>query len=74
MHEHEELAGDNIRVINVFPRLTATDFGKNSLGNGRLRHSQRAPGSGGPIAEPPEHEAEKILEAAQTEPAEQYMG
>lgn len=69
-----ELAADNIRVINVFPRLTATDFGKNSLGNGRLRQGQRASGSGGPIVDSPEHVAAKILEAAQQEPTEQFMG
>ncbi len=36
-----ELAGDNIRVITVFPRTTATDFGKNSLGDRQLRQRQR---------------------------------
>jgi short-subunit dehydrogenase len=28
-----ELEADNIRVITVYPRMTATDFGKNSLGS-----------------------------------------
>jgi NAD(P)-dependent dehydrogenase (short-subunit alcohol dehydrogenase family) len=37
-----ELAADNVRVITVYPRLTATDFGRNSLGDQRMRQSQRA--------------------------------
>ena len=68
-----ELGAENIRVVSVYPRLTATDFGKNSLGDGRIRQSQRASGSGGQIPDRPELVAEKILEAAQKEPAEQYM-
>ncbi len=68
-----ELGGENIRVINVYPRLTATDFGKNSLGNRQLRHSQRTSSPGGQTPDSPELVAEKILEAAQKEPAEQYM-
>jgi NAD(P)-dependent dehydrogenase (short-subunit alcohol dehydrogenase family) len=46
-----ELASDNIRVITVYPRLiewpallaTATDFGRNSLGDQRMRQGQRQP-------------------------------
>ena len=68
-----ELGAENIRVISVFPRLTATDFGKNSIGDGRLRQSQRTSSSGGQIPDRPELVAEKIFEAAQKEPAEQYM-
>ena len=68
-----ELAEENIRVISVYPRLTATDFGKNSLGDGRLRQSQRAAETGGQTPDRVELVAEKILEAAQKEPAEQYM-
>jgi len=37
-----ELAGENIRVITVFPRMTATEFGKNSLGDPRTRQAQRS--------------------------------
>ncbi|HEY3415358.1 MAG TPA: SDR family oxidoreductase, partial [Armatimonadota bacterium] len=36
-----ELAPENIRVITVFPRMTATSFGKNSLGNREMRQRQR---------------------------------
>ena len=68
-----ELRAENIRVVSVCPRLTSTDFGKNSLGDGWLRQSQRASGPGGQIPDRPELVAEKILEAAQKEPAEQYM-
>jgi short-subunit dehydrogenase len=68
-----ELGAENIRVISVYPQLTATDFGKNSIGNSELRQSQRASSSGAQIPDSPELVAEKILQAAQKEPAEQYM-
>ena len=68
-----ELAAENIRVISVHPRLTATDFGKNSLGHRQLRERQRASTAGSQAPDPPELVADKILEAAQREPAEQYM-
>jgi NADP-dependent 3-hydroxy acid dehydrogenase YdfG len=69
----DELAADHIRVITVYPKLTATDFGKNSLGNRGLRQGQRAGAAGGQVPDSPELVAEKILLAAQAEPAEQYM-
>jgi len=66
-----ELTSEHIRVITVYPRLTATDFGKNSLGNQRVRQQQR---QGSPIpTDTPELVAEKILVAALHEPDEQYM-
>jgi NAD(P)-dependent dehydrogenase (short-subunit alcohol dehydrogenase family) len=66
-----ELEPDNIRVITVYPRMTATDFGKNSLGNESMRRQQRR---GAPIpTDSTELVAEKILEAASKEPTEQYM-
>ena len=69
-----ELEGENIRVVSVYPRITATDFGKNSLGNREMRQGQRAPGSSwNQSADTAEFVAEKILEAARTEPAEQFM-
>ncbi len=69
-----ELAPDNIRVITVYPRMTATDFGRNSLGNQQMRQQQRdAAPRADIVVDSPEHVAEKILEAAQKEPAEQYM-
>jgi short-subunit dehydrogenase len=65
-----ELAADNIRVITVYPRLTATDFGKNYLGNSQTRPPQRA---NMPTPDSAELVAEKILEAVRKEPAEQFM-
>lgn len=67
-----ELAPDNIRVITVFPRITSTDLMNNSLGNREMRRQQRAARPDIPV-DTPEHVAEKIVEAAQREPAEQYM-
>ena len=67
-----ELAPENIRVISIFPRLTDTDFSKNSLGNQVLRRQQRAPSAAIPI-DTPEHVAERILDAVITEVEEQYM-
>jgi NAD(P)-dependent dehydrogenase (short-subunit alcohol dehydrogenase family) len=67
-----ELASDHIRVIVVYPRMTATDFGKHSLGDQRLRGSQRA-GSANVVQDRAETVAQKILEAARNEPEEQYM-
>lgn len=69
----QELAGNNIRVITLYPRLTATDFGKNSLGNQQVRQQQRANRPANVVVDTAEHVAEKMLEAAQKEPAEQYM-
>jgi short-subunit dehydrogenase len=68
-----ELAAENIRVITVFPRMTATDFGRNSLGDERRRQAQRNRPPGEVVVDSAEHVAEKILEAAEKEPAEQYM-
>jgi short-subunit dehydrogenase len=73
-----ELAGDNIRVITIYPRTTATDFGRNSLGDRQMRERQRAGAHAAQARNPilvdsAEYVAEKILLAAQTEPAEQYM-
>jgi short-subunit dehydrogenase len=72
-----ELAKDNIRVILVLPRTTATDFGRNSLGDQELRRRQReAAARSGAAAYPidtPEFVARKILEAIRKEPAEQTM-
>lgn len=64
----DELASDQIRVITVYPRSTATDFGKNALG----AHEQQRQGSSSPT-DTPEMVAEKILAAALYEPDEQYM-
>lgn len=70
-----ELANDNIRVSVMYPRLTATDFGKNAITS-----QGRRPGgpsgslrAGMPTPDPVEKVAAKILEAVQTEVAEQTM-
>jgi short-subunit dehydrogenase len=68
-----ELESSNIRVITLFPRLTATDFGKNSLGNPQSRQRQRTGAAAHMTADSPKFVGQKILEAARTEPAEQYM-
>ncbi len=68
----DELADENIRVITVYPRMTATDFGKNALGNTQMRQHQRA-GQPGVVVDTPEHVADRILQAVEQEPAEQYM-
>lgn len=63
----DELAADNIRVVLFHPGATATDFGKNAL--------MENPGAG----PSPSHSdsagdvAQKIVEAAITEPAEAGM-
>lgn len=71
-----ELASDNIRVLLVFPGRTTTDFGKNAIGNryGGIPTPGQSPSpTQAPQPDTPEHVAEKILEAVQNEPAEQYM-
>ena len=69
-----ELAPDNIRVITIYPRMTATDFGKNSLGQQPMRHQPRSAAPGPDrVIDSAEYVAGKILLAAQTEPAEQFM-
>jgi len=66
-----ELASEHIRVITVYPPLTATDFGKNSLGDWHAHEQQR---QHAPVpVHTPEFVAEKILTAALHEPDEQYM-
>ena len=68
-----ELAADNIRVITVYPRMTATDFGRNSIGNRQVRQQQRGNVRPGVVIDTAEYVAGKILEAIQKEPPEQFM-
>ena len=69
-----ELADENIRVVSVFPRMTSTDFGKNALHSGGIDHQERRAQSVGKIPiDSPEYVAGKILDAVQSERAEQYM-
>ena len=65
-----ELAPENIRVITVYPRQTATDFGKNALIN---RQRREGPPPSNVPPDSAEFVAQKILEAAQNEPAEQFL-
>jgi NADP-dependent 3-hydroxy acid dehydrogenase YdfG len=69
-----ELAPDNIRVITIYPRMTATGFGRNSLGNQQMRQQQRsAAPRADMVIDSAEYVAGKILLAARQEPAEQFM-
>ncbi len=69
-----ELAAENIRVITVFPRTTATDFGKHAVGDMQMRERQRSGAARpGQVIDSAEYVADKILEAAKTEPEEMYM-
>jgi short-subunit dehydrogenase len=68
-----ELAPYKIKVATVFPRMTATDFGKNSIGNQELRQQQRSAPAGSIPVDSAELVAEKILHAIETEAEEQYM-
>ena len=69
----EELAAENIRITTMFPRQTATNFGKNSLATPNT--NQQRPRTLQGYAEPDSAEAvaQKILEAARNEPHDQYM-
>jgi short-subunit dehydrogenase len=72
-----ELTPDNIRVILVYPRITATAFVQNGIGYGGFGVAR--PQGGNPNAAPgmvidsAEAVAGKILDAIQNEPAEQFM-
>jgi short-subunit dehydrogenase len=68
-----ELERDGIKVITVFPRTTATDFGRNSIGDQRLRQHQRSTATSSSPVDSADHVAGKILQAIETESAEQYM-
>lgn len=71
-----ELAPHGIKVTTVYPRMTATDFGRNSLGDQRMRAEQRSSAPAprpGMVIDTAEYVAEKILLAAQTEVEEQFM-
>ena len=65
-----ELASDNIRITTMFPRKTATNFGKNGLSN---TNQAPRPAQSGPEPDSAEAVAQKILEAARNEPHDQYM-
>ncbi len=66
-----ELAGDNIRVVTVLPRLTETDFARNALGDLAAWERQRA--APPTPADTAQFVAGRILEAALKEPEEQTM-
>ncbi len=66
----QELAQENIHVGLVYPGITATDF-HSHLANGQTWNAPRGRAGAMPM-DTPEHVAEKILEAVQTEAAEVY--
>ncbi len=68
-----ELDSAGIKVITMFPRTTATDFGKNSIGNRGLRQEQRSHASSNVPVDLPEAVAQKIVDAIRRELPEQYM-
>lgn len=68
----EELAKDNIIVSVIYPYITKTNFEKNTIKeNGEEEWSQDEINNLPPF-DPPEHVAEKILEAIQSGKAEIY--
>ena len=69
----EELAPENIRITTMFPRATATNFGKNSLATPKTNHLRPRTPQGYPEPDSAEAVAQKILEAARNEPHNQYM-
>jgi len=69
----EELASENIRITTMFPRRTATNFGKNSLATSNTNQQGPRPTQGGPEPDSAEAVAQKILMAARHEPHDQYM-
>ncbi len=68
-----ELESAGIKVITMFPRTTATDFGRNSIGNRSLRQHQRSQAASSVQVDLPEAVAQKIVEAIRKELPEQYM-
>lgn len=66
-----ELADESIHVITVYPRMTATDFARNSLGNQGTRRRLRSD-TAIPVGTA-DHVAGRILDAAVNEPDEVCM-
>jgi short-subunit dehydrogenase len=69
----EELAPENIRITTMFPRQTATNFGKNSLATSKTHQQGPRPSQGGSEPDSAEAVAQKLLEAARHEPHDSYM-
>jgi len=69
----EELAAENIRITTMFPRQTATDFGKNSLATPTTNRLRPRTPQGYVEPDSAEAVAQKLLEAARNEPHDQYM-
>jgi NAD(P)-dependent dehydrogenase (short-subunit alcohol dehydrogenase family) len=59
----EELLPENIRVSLVYPRLTATDFGRNKVRTGKESGAEGRPAADYRRGDPPEHVAGLILQA-----------
>lgn len=64
-----ELASENIVVTLMHPGLTATNFGKHAMHSSDVTFNRPA----GMQGDTPQMVAEKILEAIDRQPAEQYM-
>ncbi|MCJ7491667.1 MAG: SDR family oxidoreductase [Dehalococcoidia bacterium] len=67
----EELKRDNIVVSVVYPYMTATDFEENTIKDSHIQWEEEDEGDLPPL-DPPEHVAQKILEAIETEAPEVY--
>jgi short-subunit dehydrogenase len=67
----EELKRDNIVVSVVYPYITATDFEENTIKDSHIEWEEGDDGDL-PPPDPPEHVAEKTLEAIETEAPEVY--
>jgi len=67
----QELERDRIMVSVVYPSLTDTEFGKNSIRNDDSMVSRNRAGM--PLADSPEHVAERIAYALESGDAEVFM-
>lgn len=61
----DELKRDNIVVSIVYPYMTATDFEENTIKDSHIQWEEEGEGDLPPL-DPPEHVAQKILEAIET--------
>lgn len=68
-----ELEKDHIQVTTVFPRMTATDFGRNALGNRQVRQEQRSSAARAAQVDSADYVAGKILHAIEAGVPEQSM-
>jgi short-subunit dehydrogenase len=67
-----ELGGDNITVTAVYPNMTATEFNRNAISSGSTAWTPPR-GGDAPVVDTPETVADRILDAIEKGPAEQYI-